>query len=172
VRGSDSARRVASARGGDTIFSVKIIIAGCGRTGSTLAQLLDAEHEVTVIDRTPDSFRRLGSAFGGKKLVGQGTDMDALIQAGIEQADVFVSVTDGDNRNIMAAQIAKEVFGVKTVLTRIYDPSRAAVYQEMGIHTLCTTAISSGLMRDILLGRAAEPLLDQVAGYLSEVRKA
>ena len=149
---------------------MNVIIAGCGRSGSTLARMLGKEHHVTVIDRTSDAFRRLGKGFKGGTLVGQGTDMDILKRAGIEKADVFVAVTDGDNRNIMAAQIAKEVFGVGTVLCRIYDPSRAAAYQELGIQTYCTTAISAGYLRDLALGTVPGALAAHLKNYLDEVR--
>jgi trk system potassium uptake protein len=149
---------------------VKVIIAGCGRTGSTLARMLSESHEITIIDRTPDAFRRLGKNFRGKKLVGQGTDSDILRRAGIESADVFVAVTDGDNRNIMAAQLAREVFGVKKVMARIYDPSRAATYAELGILTLCSSAINAGFMRDQVLGTVPAALESQFQTYLDEVR--
>jgi trk system potassium uptake protein TrkA len=82
--------------------------------------------------------------------------VDTLRQAGIEGADVFVSVTDGDNRNIMAAQIAKNVFNVPRVMTRLYDPNRAQAYQEMGIDTICTTTIAAGLLRDMAFAGSAE----------------
>ena len=147
-----------------------IIIAGCGRTGSTLARMLSLDHNVTVIDRTSDAFRRLGKGFKGATLVGQGTDGDILRRAGIEKADAFVAVTDGDNRNIMAAQIAKEVYGVKSVLCRIYDPSRAAAYQEMGIQTFCTTALSAGYLRDLALGTVPEALASHLKTYLDQSR--
>jgi trk system potassium uptake protein len=151
---------------------VKVIIAGCGRTGSTLARMLSESHEVAIIDRTPDAFRRLGKNFKGKKLVGQGTDADILKRAGIEGADVFVAVTDGDNRNIMAAQLAREVFGVQKVMARIYDPSRAAAYAELGIHTLCSSAINAGFLRDVALGTAPATLTSHFQAYLDEARSA
>lgn len=139
------------------------IILGCGRVGSTLARMLFEEgHDVTIIDQTSESFRRLGARFKGTRLVGPGTDMDVLKRAGIEQADLFVSVTDGDNRNIMAAQIAKNVFGVPKVMTRIYDPSRAQAYNEMGIQTICTTSIAAGLLHDLALGKPIDDLVDQL----------
>lgn len=149
---------------------MKVIIAGCGRVGSTLARLLADQHDVTVVDRTSDAFRRLGSKFKGHKVVGQGTDVDVLKRAGIEHADVFVSVTDGDNRNIMAAQIAKKVFHVPTVMTRVYDPSRAAAYRNLGIFTICSTSTTAGLLRDVAEGRAPEPFLSQLDAYLAEAR--
>lgn len=132
---------------------MKIIILGCGRMGATMAMRLSkAGHNVTVIDREPDAFRRLRD-FDGKTVFGNGLDPDVLRRAGIEQADTFVAVTNGDNRNITAVQIAKEIFNVPKVLARIYDPMRAAAYEELGIPTLCTTNIGAGLMIDFILDR-------------------
>jgi trk system potassium uptake protein TrkA len=128
--------------------SLKIIILGCGRVGSTLAKRLALEgHAVTVIDLTSDSFRRLGSKFKGRKIVGTGLDKDTLDKAGLRDADVFFAVTQGDNSNIMAAQIAREVFATPRVLARIYDPIRAQAYREMGIITLCTTTVAANVLR-------------------------
>lgn len=132
---------------------MRMIILGCGRVGATLARMMaDDNHDVTVIDQTSDAFRRLGTKFKGARIVGPGTDLDVLRRAGIEAADVFVSVTQGDNTNIMAAQIAKSVFKVPKVMTRLYDPIRAEAYQQMGIQTICTTTIAANLMRDSALG--------------------
>ena len=114
--------------------------------------MADEGHDVTILDRDAGAFRRLGTRFKGARVVGPGTDVDTLRQAGIEGADVFVSVTDGDNRNIMAAQIAKNVFQVPKVMTRLYDPNRAEAYQEMGIDTICTTTIAAGLLREMAFG--------------------
>jgi trk system potassium uptake protein TrkA len=131
--------------------------------------MAEEEHEVTIIDQTSEAFRRLGSRYRGTRIVGQGTDPDVLKRAGIESADVFVSVTDGDNRNIMAAQMAKDVFKVPRVLTRIYDPIRAAAYQEMGINTICTTTIAASLMHDIALERPVGPVPGQELQELQEL---
>ena len=129
---------------------MKVVILGCGRVGAALAKQMAGEgHDVTIIDRDTGAFRRLGTRFKGTKIVGPGTDIDVLRRAGVEGADAFFSVTDGDNRNIMAAQIAKNVFNVPRVLTRLYDPNRAQAYQEMGIQTICTTAIATGLLHDM-----------------------
>jgi len=151
---------------------MKILIVGCGRIGSTLARLLSATHDVTIVDRTSEAFRRLGPDFHGHRLVGPGTDRDILIRAGIETADAFVSVTDGDNRNIMAAQIAKRVFRVPLVMTRIYDPSRAAVFQKMDIHVLNTTSLAAGYFRDIVEGGAPAGFGEQIQAYLDQVQEA
>ena len=146
---------------------MRVVIVGCGRVGATLARQMAGEgHDVTIIDQTSDAFRRLGTKFKGTRLVGPGTDVDVLRRAGIESADVFVAVTDGDNRNIMATQIAKNVFDVPKVLTRLYDPNRAQAYQELGIETICTTSIATGLLHDMALGRSEQTLLEDVLGYL------
>ena len=104
-------------------YQMKYVIVGCGRVGSTLAKLLTAEsHDVTVVDENPSAFRRLGSHFTGRVEVGTGIDNDVLTRAGVETADGFVAVTDGDNRNVMAALIAQRMFGVRKIVARIYDP--------------------------------------------------
>jgi trk system potassium uptake protein TrkA len=132
---------------------MNIIILGCGRVGSTLAKELSlAGHSVSIIDLTSDAFRRLGSKFKGQKIVGTGLDADTLEKAGIRNADVFFAVTQGDNSNIMAAQIAKEVYNIPKVLARIYDPVRSQAYGEMGIITLCTTTLAAGYLRAEALG--------------------
>ena len=128
---------------------VKVVIVGCGRVGSTLARRLVVEgHDVCVVDELVSSFSRLGEDFGGQMLVGSGVDEEVLRRAGIESADCFASVTNGDNRNIMAAQIAQEVFHVKRVITRIYDPIRAEVYREIGLETICPTTIGAGILHE------------------------
>jgi trk system potassium uptake protein TrkA len=128
--------------------SLNIIILGCGRVGSTLARQLSREgHNVTVIDLTNDSFRRLGKRYKGQKIVGTGLDREVMDRAGLGKADVFIAVTQGDNTNIMAAQVAKEAFKTPRVLARIYDPIRSQAYREMGIMTLCTTTLAVSVMR-------------------------
>ena len=130
---------------------MNIVILGCGRVGSTLARLMHRDgHTVTIIDLQSESFRRLGTKFKGNRIVGNGIDEDVMKRAGIENAQVFVAVTQGDNRNIMAAQIAQHVFNVPKVIARIYDPIRADRYRQLGIITLCTTTIASGLLRDFV----------------------
>ena len=143
---------------------MSVVILGCGRVGSTLARQLAREgHAVTVIDLTSDAFRRLGPKFKGQRVVGTGLDQDTLRKAGLDSADVFIAVTQGDNTNIMAAQIAKEVFSVPRVIARIYDPIRAQAYREMGITTLCTTTLAAGIIRAEALGAAESGPLRQVA---------
>jgi len=134
---------------------LKVVILGCGRVGSTLAKRLSQEgHSVTIIDITSDAFRRLGTKFRGQKIVGTGLDQDTLNKAGLKGADVFFAVTQGDNTNIMAAQIAKEVFSTPRVLARIYDPIRGQAYRELGIVTLCTTTVAANILRAAALQTA------------------
>lgn len=133
--------------------TVSVVILGCGRVGSTLARQMSREgHKVTVIDLTSDAFRRLGTKFEGQRIVGTGLDQDTLRKASIDRADAFIAVTQGDNTNIMAAQLAREVFLVPRVIARIYDPIRAQAYREMGIITFCTTTLAAGLIRAEALG--------------------
>ncbi len=133
---------------------LSVVILGCGRVGSTLARQMSLEgHSVTVVDVTGDAFRRLGAKFKGQRLVGTGLDRDTLLKAGLDRAQVFIAVTQGDNTNIMASQVAREVYGTARVIARIYDPIRAQAYRELGITTLCTTTVAAGLIRDMALGR-------------------
>lgn len=135
---------------------MRIVIMGCGRVGSLLAaQLWREGHAVSVIDMSPKSFRRLPEDFGGTTVIGTGIDEDVLRQAGIEGADAFVAVTEGDNRNIMAAQVAREIFGVPEVVARIYDPGREAIYRELGIDSICPTTVVCSLVQERLAKKVA-----------------
>jgi trk system potassium uptake protein len=126
---------------------VKVVIVGCGRVGSMLARDLDASgHEVTIVDERVSAFNRLGDTYKGNMVVGTGIDESVLRRAGIEAADCFCAVTNGDNRNIMAAQVAKVVFKVPRVITRIYDPIREETYREFGMETICSTTIVSSMI--------------------------
>jgi len=126
---------------------------GCGRVGAQLAALLDEDgHKVTILDTDAYSFRRLPSAFKGTPLVGNGTDEEFLKKAGIEEADAFVAVTQGDNRNVMAAQIAKDIFNVPKVVCRIYDPLREELYHTLGLETISPTTVGAQLLRDKVVG--------------------
>jgi trk system potassium uptake protein TrkA len=131
---------------------MKYLIVGCGRVGATLAKLLTAEnHEVTVVDENPAAFKRLGNRFNGRVEVGTGIDYDVLKRAGADSADGFVAVTDGDNRNVMAALIAQRMFNIKKIVARIYDPPRGQLYRELGIETVCPTTIGAKIVRDKLM---------------------
>jgi len=123
-----------------------------------LAQLLVSEgHNVTVIDQDSDAFRRLGIDFPqSQTVIGNGTDVDVLRRAGLEEADAFVATTNGDNRNIMAAEIARLTFGVKKVLCRIYDPIRQETYNGLGLESICPTIVGAKLFRDALINPAGQ----------------
>ena len=126
---------------------------GCGRVGSRLASMLDSEgHEVTVIDTNGRAFRRLPQSFKGTTVLGTGIDEDVLIRGGIENADVFVATTEGDNRNIMAAQVAQKVFNVPTVIARMYDVGRSEVFEKLGVKTYCPTLAGARLLHEMILG--------------------
>jgi trk system potassium uptake protein TrkA len=132
---------------------MRVVILGCGRVGAMLAQLLTSEgHNVTVIDQDGDAFRRLGGDFPqSQTVIGNGTDEDVLRRAGLEEADAFVATTNGDNRNIMAAEIARHTFGVHKVLCRIYDPIRQETYNGMGLQSICPTIVGAKLFREALI---------------------
>lgn len=116
-----------------------VVIMGCGRVGAGLALALERlGHEVAVIDRDLQAFRRLGPDFHGEHVVGVGFDRTVLVEAGIERAGAFAAVSSGDNSNIISARVSRETFGVKRVVARIYDAKRAAVYERLGIPTVAT----------------------------------
>lgn len=130
---------------------MKVIIMGCGRVGGRLAGLLDKEgHQVTILDTDSYSFRRLPSDFKGTALVGNGIDEEALKRAGIMEVDVFFALTQGDNRNVLAAQIASHVFHVPRVICRIYDPLRQEMYCTLGIESLSPTLIFAQMLKEKL----------------------
>ncbi len=138
---------------------MRAVIMGCGRVGSTLALMLDAEgHEVSIIDMNSAAFSRLGEHFKGRTILGVGIDADVLREAGIEGADTFIAVTNGDNSNIMSSQIAKVRFKVPRVMARIYDPLRAQMYRDVGIETLCITVLGAGILYDRLISRSYQGL--------------
>jgi trk system potassium uptake protein TrkA len=139
-----------------------VIIAGCGRVGSELAKLLSNEgHNVVVVDRSTDSFKRLGKKFNGLTMVGSGFDVDLLKEAGIEKADAFCSVTNGDNTNILSSQVAKKIFKVPRVIARIYDPHRAEIYRSLGLDVISGTTLLAAMIRDKLIEhRFSSYLLD------------
>jgi len=142
---------------------VNIVIVGSGRVGAALAETFDrAGHRVVILDISTRAFDRLPSSFGGEAIRGDGTDEDVLRRAGAEDADLFISLTEGDNRNIMAAQLAVEAFRARKVIAKINDPVRATAYAELGIATLCRT----GLMIDAIftyLGLPASGLAGMLA---------
>jgi trk system potassium uptake protein TrkA len=138
---------------------MKVVIMGCGRVGSALAGRLSEEgHEVTVLDVRADAFRRLPADFKGKKHIGNGIDQDVLARIGVGDADAFIAVTQGDNRNVLSTQVAKHIFGVPRTLCRIYDPIREKMYQELGLETISPTIVGANLLHDLLVGKSAPGL--------------
>ena len=131
---------------------MNVIIVGCGRVGALLATNLAAKgHAVTVIDPNAESFNRLPPEFNGRTVLGSGIDMDVQARAGVEHADALVACTPGDNRNIAASQIAREIFRVPKVVARINDPLRAEVFLDLGLQTVCPTLLGTELVREALL---------------------
>jgi trk system potassium uptake protein TrkA len=132
---------------------VNVVIVGCGRTGAFLAELLDQGGDtVSIVDVERSAFKRLPANFKGTPVLGDGTDMDILRQAGVESANAVLALTQGDNRNLMAAQIAKKVFGVDQVFAKVNDPIRAATYRGQGLYTFSRTTILGTLLHAVLSG--------------------
>jgi trk system potassium uptake protein len=130
---------------------VKTVIVGCGRVGSVLADAFDRSgHQVIVLDTKTTAFDRLPGTFKGDAIRGDGTDEDTLRRAGAESADLFMAMTEGDNRNVMSAQLATEALGAKQVIAKINDPLRASAYAELGIATLCRTNLMATAVMDFL----------------------
>lgn len=142
-----------------------VVIVGCGRVGSTLARELTAlGNTVAVVDRRADAFLRLGDGFSGQTIVGIGFDPDILVAAGIERASALAAVTNGDNSNIMIARVARERYGISSVVARIYDPKRAEIYERLGIATVATvTWTSERIMRRIVADRPSVEWTDSTA---------
>lgn len=142
-----------------------VIIVGCGRVGSELAKLLSSEsHNVVIIDKNPASFDRLGSAFNGLTLVGNGFSLTLLKQAGIDKADAFCAVTNGDNSNLISAQVAKKIFKVPKVIARVYDPQRANIYSALGLDIISGTTLFASMIRDKIIE-------SRFSSYLIETRE-
>lgn len=154
---------------------MKYVIVGSGRVGALVAnQLSLAGHDVSIIDRNPQSFKRLSPTFRGEAIVGVGFDRDVLIRAGIERADGFASVTNGDNTNIVSARTARYTFRVPMVVTRIYDPRRAYIYRRLGIQTISPTdwagyriaemLLHPGLVSQMTMGHGEVTLVEHTTG--------
>lgn len=155
-----------------------VVIVGAGRVGSTLARsMLSDGHQVSCLDEDPESHARLEIGLekswedmGGHFTVGAGLEIEALLAAGIERADVFVASTDGDNTNIIIAQIAKRRFGVPTVITRVLDPYRAEWYERQGLHTICPTRVAIEMLESEVrrAAKRAEGLIPAAGGVDAE----
>lgn len=131
---------------------MNIMIIGCGRVGSQLALLLSQEgHNVTIIDKDQGSFGKLGGSFNGVTATGNGFDETLLRELKIDKQDAFVSVTSGDNTNLMASQIAKKLFKVPRVIARVYDPRRADIYKKLGLDVISGTILVAAMIRDKLI---------------------
>ena len=116
---------------------MNVIIMGCGRVGEQLSRTMaDEGHSVVVIDQDPEALARLGPNFHGRAVRGVGFDREVLLAAGIEQAEAFAAASASDNANIVAARIARQVFGVPRVVARVHDPRRAEIYQRLGLVTI------------------------------------
>ena len=145
---------------------MRAVILGCGRVGASLANDLDARgHRVSIIDRSQDAFRRLNEEFGGDPILGTGIDQEILETAGINRAELFVAVTENDCTNIMASQVAKLIYRVDKVVTRIYDPDREEVFRDLGYATVCPTRAAARLLhRKVTRPLASAPTASQGAG--------
>lgn len=128
---------------------MNVVVVGCGRVGSQLGTLLSVEgHNVVVIDRDAEAFKRLGTAFNGVTIKGLGFDEEVLEEAGIRAADAFAAVTNLDNTNLMAAEVARKIFGVPHVVARLYNPMRERTYQQLGLDYVCGTTLVAETLLD------------------------
>ncbi len=128
---------------------MNVIVVGCGRVGSQLATLLSVEgRNVVVIDKDPESFKRLGTLFNGVTIKGLGFDEDILEEAGIRECDAFAAVTNYDNTNLMAAEVARKIFEVPHVVARLYNPVRERTYQQLGLDYVCGTTLVAEVLLD------------------------
>jgi len=144
---------------------VHFVIMGAGRVGVTLAETLEEHgHSVGIIDQNPEAFRRLSPDFEGRRVTGLGFDRDALVQAGIEDARAFAAVSSGDNSNVIAARVARETFGVRNVVARIYDTRRAEIYQRLGITTVATVRWTADQVLRRMIPRGAESEYTDASG--------
>jgi trk system potassium uptake protein TrkA len=151
---------------------VKVVIIGCGRVGSGLANSLSDEgHDVVIIDKSKRAFRRLSDGYNGRTIVGSGFDRDALAQAGARDADALAAVTSGDNSNILCARIARENYGIPNVVARIYDPRRAEIYQRLGIPTVATVTWTIDQVRRWLLPTDASVSWTDASGTLHVIEQ-
>lgn len=130
---------------------MNIVILGCGRVGARVASALSTSHDVTIIDWNPASFARLDDRFAGATIVGNGIDIDVLRRARAGEADAFLALTNGDNRNIMAGQVA-QILGAKQVIVRVYDATRAEIYRDAGLRTVSPTVIGADRLFEMVVG--------------------
>lgn len=135
---------------------MQIVVAGCGKVGSQFARIMSEEgHEIAVVDSSSENFKLLGPNFHGVTVLGVPIDEDVLKEAGIEGADGFAAVTPDDNINMMACQIAKEMFHVPHIFARIQDPVKEQVFYQFGVHTVCPTDMAVQEFRALMLGECS-----------------
>ena len=140
------------------------IIIGCGRLGASLANTMsEMGSDVLIMDQSKEAFKKLSPCFGGLSVVSDGTDLDALQDAEISRASAVVVVTNNDNTNIMISQICRDVFHVKSVISRLYDPERECVYQEFDIETICPALLSAKEIDKLLPDMQSRPQLQKEA---------
>ncbi len=137
-----------------------IVIIGCGRLGSGLAMELSNDgHDVVIVDKYAENLERLRSGFNGIRIKGVEIDNDILMEAGIDKADLFLAMTPADNINIMASQIAKDIFKVPRVIARIFDPSREFIYRKLGLQTISPTEVSINIIKNKIIDKKSDTLL-------------
>lgn len=148
---------------------MKVVIMGCGRVGSTLASELSREgNDVLVLDTDPAAFRFLADDYKGSTFIGSGLEIETLRKIRIEDADVFVTTTRGDNRNVMAAQIAKHIFGVRVVASRVFDPLREEMYRNLGLRTINPTRVQSKRLKRIIEAPTDEDANEIVLDFMKQ----
>jgi len=148
---------------------MKVVIMGCGRVGAALAADLDREgNDVLVLDTDESAFRFLPDDFSGNTFVGNGMEVDTLRKIGVEKADVFVSATRGDNRNVMAAQMARHIFGVKVVASRVFDPLREEMYRYMGVRTINPTRVQAKRLKRIIEAPSDEESIEIAREFMEK----
>jgi trk system potassium uptake protein TrkA len=148
---------------------MKVVIMGCGRVGAALAIDLSREgHDVLIMDTDPAAFRFLPDDFKGDTYVGNGIDVETLRKIGLDKADVFVSATRGDNRNVMAAQFARHIFGVKVVASRVFDPLREEMYRNLGLRTINPTRVQAKRLKKVIEARTDEEANELVAEFMRQ----
>ena len=149
---------------------MRFVIVGCGRVGAALATTLsDERHEVAIIDKNPEAFRRLGETFRGAAIEGTAFDQDILERAGVRRADGFATVTNGDNTNYVLAAMARWRYQVPRVVARIYDPLRADIYRQLGIPTVSSTVWGANRLRELLTYVELTPVLELASGEVQVV---
>jgi len=152
---------------------VKVIIGGCGRVGALLATKFEAEgHEIVVIDKFEASFKRLAKNFKGTTIRGMVFDKDVLDKAGAERSDAFVAVTSGDNSNVVAAKVARDIYRIPKVVARIYDPRRAEIYRKLGIPTVSSVSWATNEIMSLVMHASLSRDISFGDGEVSLVRMA